>query len=105
MTSTARVAPRLPRRMGVGVIRQGDPRAHCTAGIHRYYDEVKCFWCGYVLAVDIEAAMADFRERAARVAEEDLLEQPGLVAAEKRFDGGASERTALRIAARIRELK
>lgn len=41
-------------------------------------------------------------EHAASIALADLLSQPELVAAEMRFDGGASEKAALRIAARIR---
>jgi len=53
---------------------------------------------------EIERERAKERERCAKAAEADLCAQPGLVEAEKRFDGGASGAAAKRIAAAIRAL-
>jgi hypothetical protein len=52
-------------------------------------------------AGELEKRLERMRERCQQVALNDLLAQPDLVAAEKRFDGGASEQAARRIAARI----
>lgn len=80
----------------------------CLAVLSDYGGTEKCLLTVHELDSALREAhargrLAGLRE-AAEVAEADLLGGPKFAPAEIRFDGGASERTARRIAAAIRAL-